>query len=474
MDSTKPASTAGAETRRNFLKKAATATAVVASTNLFKTPVYGQNTAPSTGRVIGANDRIAVGYVGIGGGTGADGAPPSNCPGMGMAHLKSQKAHASANNIVQAGVCDLYSKRTDVAKAVVGTPDVKGYDDYRKLLERKDIDAVVISTHDIWHAPIAIDAMNSGKHVYCEKPMTRYLEEGFQVADVVKKTGRVFQLGSQGCSAAAWHKAAGIIKAGQIGKPIWAQGFYCRNNPKGEWNYSFDPAATPQTVLWDAWQGKVKDKVAWSEDRFFRWRKFYPYCAGLLGDLVPHRLLPLMLATGNPEFPKRVVCLGTRSVGTDKGTPGALERNVPEHVELIAEFPSGLLITVVSSSVNATSPGFVIYGQQGTINLGDQGNRLALVPERPFADELDPVTMDGLEPHEDVGAHERNWFESIRANKQPNGNIDLALKAQAVISLAEMSDRLNITCLFDEKTRKITTGDGKEVPAFTYGWSGMS
>src|SRR5207344_113334 len=137
-------------------------------------------------------------------------------------------------------------------------------------------------------------------------------------------------------------------------------------------------------------------------------------------------------------------------------------------------FPSGLLITVVSSSVNATSPGFVIYGHQGTINLGDQGNRLALVPERPFADELDPVTLDGLEPHEDVSVHEKNWFDCIRANKQPNASIDIALKAQAVISLAEMSDRLGVACLFDEKTRKITTGEGKEIPAFTYGWSGMS
>jgi len=151
-----------------------------------------------------------------------------------------------------------------------------------------------------------------------------------------------------------------------------------------------------------------------------------------------------------------------------------LERNVPEHVELIAEFPSGLLVTVVSSSVNATSPGFVIYGHKATINLGDQGNRLSLVPERPFAEEIDPVPLDGLEPHEDVGVHEKNWFESIRANKQPNANIDIALKAQAVISLAEMSDRLNITCLFDEKTRKITTGDGKEIKPFTYGWSSLS
>src|SRR5205809_3138387 len=157
-------SLAGAETRRDFIKKAAATAAVVAATNPFKTPVYGQTSAPSAGRVIGANDRIAVGYIGIGG-------PPSDCPGMGLAHVTSQKSHAAENNIVQAAVCDLYKKRNEIAQEKIGTSDVATIDDYRKLLERKDIDAVVIATHDPWHAKCAIDAMAAGKHVYCEKPM---------------------------------------------------------------------------------------------------------------------------------------------------------------------------------------------------------------------------------------------------------------------------------------------------------------
>jgi len=452
----------GTETRRNFIKKAAATAAVVAATNSFKTPVYGQSTAPSPGRAIGANDRIAVGYIGIGG-------PPSDCPGMGLAHVSSQKSHASENNIVQAAVCDLYKTRNDIAKSAIGTSDVTTHEDYRKLLERKDIDAIVIATHDVWHAKCAMDAMEAGKHVYCEKPMTRYLGEAFDVYDTVKKTGKVFQVGSQGCSASGWQKAAELIQAGKIGKLIWGQGYYCRNNPKGEWNYKIDEGATPSTVNWNMWLGQVHKKVDFNADHFFRWRKFYPYCTGLLGDLVPHRLLPLMLATGSPEFPKRVVCTGTKPVGTDRGTPGALERDVPEHIELLAEFPSGLTLTIVSSTVSATSPGFVIYGQQASLNLGDAGNRLSLVPERPFADEIDPITMDGLEPHEDVGVHEKNWFDSIRANKKPNADIELAIRAQTVISLAEMSQRLNISCQFDEKARKIIDGSGEPIPAITYG-----
>src|SRR3989475_10974400 len=138
MDQNNNPPLAGADTRRNFIKKAAAAAAAVAATNPFQTPVYGQQSAPSAGRVVGANDRIAVGYIGIGGW-------PSDCPGMGLAHVESQKSHAAENNIVQAAVCDLYKTRVEHAKEKIGTSDVTGFDDYRKLLERKEIDAVVVA-----------------------------------------------------------------------------------------------------------------------------------------------------------------------------------------------------------------------------------------------------------------------------------------------------------------------------------------
>jgi len=163
--------------------------------------------------------------------------------------------------------------------------DCQGYDHYPNLLERKDIDAVVIATHDPMHGRISMDALNAGKHVYCEKPLTRYLPEAFQVHDTVKKTGKILQVGSQGCSAAGWHKAAELISGGKIGPLIWGQGFYCRNNPKGEWNYTIDQEAKADTVDWNQWQGSVKKKVPFDADAYFRWRKYYPYCAGLLGDL---------------------------------------------------------------------------------------------------------------------------------------------------------------------------------------------
>jgi predicted dehydrogenase len=441
------------ESRRDFIKKTAVASAAVAATGILKTPVYGQNSAPSTGKVIGANDRIAVAVIGIG-------------FGIGKNHFEGMHKNASANNIVVAAGSDLFNKRRDWAKATAELQEKDIQNEYRKILDRNDIDAVVVATHDVWHAKIACDAMEAGKHVYCEKPMTRYLGEAFQVHDCVKKTGKIFQVGSQGCSAAAWHKAADLIRSGKLGQLVWSDGSYCRNNPKGEWNYVIE--AHDGDVDWNTWLGQVKNKIPFNADHFHRWRKYYPYCGGLLGDLMPHRLHPLMLASGNPEFPKRVTSIGTKNVHTDKNTPGTPERDVPEHVQIAAEFPSGHLLTAVCSTVNAKGPNFTIHCHKATFNVADQGQSYEVLPERDFVEELDPIVEKGLQ-HEDIRVHEKNWFDCIRANKQPNAGIDLAIRVQTVISLAEMSERLKMACLFDEKTRKITDGTGKEVPAITYG-----
>jgi predicted dehydrogenase len=448
---------AGPSSRREFIKKSAAATATVAIVNQLKTPVYGQNQAPSTGRVIGANDRIVLGFVGVG--------------GQGMAHVNSIKTHAADNNVSLAAVCDVSKHRVDDAKAAIGS-DCEGFLDYRKLLERKDIDAVCCSTVDHWHTRISIDSMNAGKHVYVEKPMTRYLPEAFEIYDACKKTGEVLQVGSQGCSDAKWHKAAELCKAGNIGPLVLGQGSYMRNSPKGEWNYDILDWATPEDIDWKAWMGPVVQNRPFSKDDYFRWRKYYPYCAGLLGDLFPHRLHPLMLATGNPEFPRRVVATGTKHIHTDQNTPGTPERDVPEMVSALFEFPSGYQLIVCSSTVNEQGLPDVIRGHHATLYIG--GNRVDLKPERPFADEIDPEPFDNLTPGEDLKWHEKNWFECIRANKEPNAGIELAVRVQTAVSLAEMSDRLKVACLFDEKTRKITTENGRELKPITYGWTEVS
>jgi predicted dehydrogenase len=453
MDQNEKFPVSGQDSRRDFIKKTATAAAAVAATGILKAPVYGQNQAPSA-NVTGANNKLNVGFIGVG--------------GQGMAHVRSQKSHAGENNVHLAAVCDVWTKRIEGSKQEIGG-DCQSYDDYRKLLDRKDIDAVTVATVDHWHVPCSMDALEAGKHVYVEKPMTRYLGEAWALHDTVKKTGKILQVGSQGCSDAKWHKAAELIRAGRIGPLVLGQDSYMRNSPKGEWNYTIDQDAKSDNINWKAWRGQVlhPDTAEFNADHYFRWRKYYPYCAGLLGDLFPHRLHPLMLASGNPEFPLRVVSIGNKAIHTDEKTPGTYMRTVPENVQLLAEFPSGLCLMVTSSTVNEQGLPSVMRGHHATLYFS--GNRVELKPEKAFADEIDPETFDGLKPGEDVGVHEKNWFDSIRANKQPHCGIDLAIRVQTVISLAEMSERLGVACYFDEKSRKITTGpDQKELKPLSY------
>jgi len=439
--------------RRDFFKKAAVAAAAAAATPLLKTPVYGQNQAPSA-NVTGANSRIAVAVVGVG-------------FGIGQNHLVGIHEKSSENNTVVAAACDVFDKRRDFAKDKASLKDSDLYVDHRKLLERKDIDAVLIATHDPWHAQITMDALEAGKHVYCEKPLARYLGEAFQVHETVKRTGKTFQVGSQGCSAGGWQKCADLIQSGKIGKLVWSQGFYCRNSIGGEWNYPIEAETTAEHIDWERWLGPVKQRDTFSPEQFHRWRKYYRYCAGPLGDLVPHRLHPLMLATGKPQFPVRVNCIGTHCIHSDAAN-GAPERETPEHVQFLAEFPDGYIITITVSTVNAKSPGFVLYTHKASLEVGTSGESVKLVPEREFADDVDPDNFGGFQM-EDIRVHEKNWFDCIRSGKTPNASIDLAVRVQTVISLAEISDRLKVTCLFDENARKISDGSGKEIAMITYG-----
>src|SRR3954454_24394249 len=152
--------------RRSFLKSSALATGAA---------VLG---APARLRAVGANDRIRIGVIGVG--------------GMGTGHVGSLTKKSDAENIQVAAVCDVYQRRTNRAKEICKG---EGYADYRRLLERNDIDAVLIATPDHWHAKLSIDAMEAGKHVYCEKPMTHTVEQAIKVRKAVKRLNKVFQVG---------------------------------------------------------------------------------------------------------------------------------------------------------------------------------------------------------------------------------------------------------------------------------------
>ncbi|MCX6892285.1 MAG: Gfo/Idh/MocA family oxidoreductase [Verrucomicrobia bacterium] len=446
MNSTPGQVPSTSETRRAFLKKAAAAAAAVGATSFLKTPVYGQTQAPSGGKVIGANDRINVAYIGTG--------------KQGMLHVTLQKKFASDNNIAQVAVCDLYQRHLDASREATGVAETETFRDHRKLLERKDIDAVVVAPVDNWHGQITIDALEAGKHVFCEKPMTRYLSEAFQVYDAVKKAGKTYVIGSQGCMDPKWHKAAEWIKAGKLGPLVWGQGSYCRNNKNNsEWTFPVDPAANEQNLDWSRWLGKAP-KIPFNPEHYFCWHKYYAYNSGIIGNLLPHRFYPLMLATGEPAFPRRVVASGTRMVSTD--------REITDTTQLLAEFPSGLTLVAVGTTVNEQGLPEVLRGRKATLHFASSQNRVELKPESIFTDELEAEEFSDPQPTERIPALEKNFFDCIRSGKMPVANVELAIRGQTVLCLAEMSERLGLALFFDEKTRTIKTGDGRVIPALTY------
>jgi predicted dehydrogenase len=417
--------------RRTLLKTAAAASAVAAGWP--RSRVY----ALAPPRVIGANDRIGIGHIGVG--------------GMGTGHVRMIRNQREALNLVQVAVCDIYKPRLQHAQQQAGiTSDGGALHDYRKLLEMREVDAVIIASPEHWHMDHTIDALEAGKHVYLEKPMTRYAEEAFRIYDVAKKTGLKVQVGSQGCSNQKWHRIGQLVAEGKLGKLLWAQGGYCRQNPEGEWNYGIDEGANPNNLDWQAFLGRAP-KREFDRERYFRWRKYWDYSAGIVTDLFPHVFHPLMLATGL-AWPRRVVSVGGRYVERSKR-----DRDVADTVHILAEFENEFTIVLAGCTENERSLTETIRGNKATIESALFSGDFKLIPERPYTDEIDPL-QENAGTGESQEVHERNWIECIRNGKEPNCNIELATRVMVTVGMAEQAYRFNKCMMFDPATRKITAG----------------
>lgn len=424
--------------RREFIKTTGISAAGLAAGSLLTELPTSRAAvpAPISGKIIGANDRIQYGFIGIG--------------GMGSSHVSIIKGFSDTENVAVAGLCDVYEKRRRMVREKTGLPESQVYGDYRRLLERKDIDVVVVATPDHWHARIAIEAMQSGKHVYVEKPMTRTLEEAFKLQETARQTGRNVQVGAHGTSDPKWHKARDIIKSGRIGHVHWAQASYCRINPKGEWNYPIDAEANEQSIDWKMWLGNAR-KRPFSAERFFRWRKYRDYATGIIGDLWPHRLHPLMFAISLNEYPDTVACMGSNLCDYDKGN--GEPREVADTTAAIVRFPSGAIINLVGSTVNEHGMEDVIRGQKANLLLG--GTKVQVQPERPFVDEVEAKDETPPDSGETHAKHQKNFIDSLRNNTAPNCDIELAVRVQTILSMAELSYRSGKMLRFDATRRKI-------------------
>jgi predicted dehydrogenase len=231
-----------------------------------------------------SNDYIQIALIGAGGMGSADADTCITVPGVKLI-----------------AACDLYDGRLEAARKKYGN-DIFITKDYKEILARKDIDAVIVGTPDHWHKDISIDAMNSGKGVYCEKPMVHDITEGSAVIDAQNKNKAIFQVGSQGMSSLGNEKARQLYESGAIGQLNYAEGFWARNSPNGAWQYDIPADASEKTVDWKRFLKNYPDR-GFDAKRFFRWRCYKDYGTGVSGDLFVHLFssLHFIVSSSGPE-----------------------------------------------------------------------------------------------------------------------------------------------------------------------------
>ena len=277
--------------RRSFLKKFAALSALTASS--LPAIVFEQQQKAllkRTVRTISPNDRLQIATI-----------------GMGIIGFIDTVTAISVPGIELVAACDLYDGRLEHTKEVFGSHVVTTRN-YLEILERDDVDAVLICTPDHWHARIAIDALKAGKHIYCEKPMVQKVADGKKLIQAQKNSGCVFQVGSQFVSSIVFEEARKQFASGAIGELNMIEARYNRNSAIGAWQYTIPPDASPKTVDWDRFISGTK-KRDFDPVRFFRWRNYWDYGTGVAGDLFVHLFSGLhhILSSNGPN---RIVATG--------------------------------------------------------------------------------------------------------------------------------------------------------------------
>jgi len=409
---------------------------------------------PGTSRVLGANDRVNVGIIGVG--------------IRGSGHCRQLKKMADSDGKIQVvAASEIYTKRKDKAKGLLGLTDKDIHHDYKELAARPDVDAVLIATPDHWHFRMAMDAMLAGKDVYLEKPMTYKIEEAKVLAEHVKSNGRVMQIGSQYATETQTFKAREIVQQGLLGKILFCQGTYSRNSYHGEWNYTVDPEGTPENIDWKRFLGSAP-KRPFSADRYFRFRKYWDYSGGISTDLLYHRLVPFLSILG-PQFPLRVSANGGIYVQKDREVPDTMMTTI-EYADFSVMMLSSMACDAPNNFVHP-----VIYGHEAVMEL--RGKEVVVTPEPLFKKKFkektgaDVLHVDAAGPDYYQG-HLENFFECMRTRKKPNLDADFGYKAMVAIGLGVEAYREQKQMLFDPATERILKnglkretfeGDGKNV-----------
>ena len=278
------------QSRRSFLGKMAAGATLLTGTPYILSGSSVERSDLYRPARFSANDQIQIAVIGAG--------------GMGIADTDSALRIPGVKLVA---ACDLFDGRLTAAKERWGK-GIMTTRDYREILNRSDIDAVIIATPDHWHKQISVDALKAGKAAYCEKPMVHSITEGPAVIAAQKESGKTYQVGSQGMSSLGNEKAKELYEAGAIGQLIYAEGFWARNSPTGAWQYPIPKDASEKTVGWDAYVSNTT-KRAYDPLRFFRWRNYRDYGTGVSGDLFVHLFSSLHFITSSIG-PEKIMATG--------------------------------------------------------------------------------------------------------------------------------------------------------------------
>jgi predicted dehydrogenase len=358
--------------RRNFLKVAGTASTqalmatrlrAMAEPNKPGTLLQPQQAEPE--KPIAANDHIQIALIGAGGQGQFDTKVAASVPGV--------KVVAAA---------DCYDNRLAHSKELWGA-DILTTRDYREILDRKDIDAVIIGTPDHWHKQASIDAMKAGKDVYCEKPMIHLYSDGPEMIETSRATNRILQIGSQRVSSIVYAKAKELLAAGAIGQLNMVQAFWDRNSSIGAWNYTVPPDASTETCDWPRFLGTAP-KIPFNGEQFFQWRKWKAYGSGVAGDLFVHLFSGTHFITGS-HGPTRAMATGGLRFWKDG-------RDVPDVLLGLFDYPEGFNLSLRVNFVDggAEGEGFLFAGSEGQMEIAGNTLTVSRVPR-----EKEPGLMIG-------------------------------------------------------------------------------
>ena len=421
-----PPGPAGSSRREFLARSAALAAGGLATGALLPDDIFAAGTAPvplaRPRPPLSALEPVRIGVIGTG--------------GMGTEHCRAILRLVEAERVDArvAALCDVCVPRLHEAyhRVVQGQPDMPPsiHTDYRRVLEDPSIHAVLIATPEHWHAVMAEEAILAGKDVYVEKPMTYDLRDALRLRRVVQANPEVrLVVGTQFVMIPSYIEARRLIAEGAIGTPVFSQTSYCRNSKEGEWlYYDLDPEWQPGVNLhWDHWTGPL-GRQPWDPEIFARWRRYSLYSTGIIGDLLVHRMTPLMQAL-DAGWPVRVTASGGHLV--DK----AMENH--DQVNITLEFESGHIMTVVGSTANEVGLETMIRGHRANLYLG--GRTLTLRPERIYAEEINERTIegeDGGNPQDRLRAH---WIDIVRSREEPLSNIELGTQVMVAVDLATRS-----------------------------------